>query len=335
MIIVTGGAGFIGSALIDALNKRKITDILVVDELGTDEKWKNLTNLSFADYVEKDDFLEMAVENKISPPIEVVFHFGACSSTTETNASYLIKNNYEYTKLLAQWATDAGIRFIYASSAAAYGDGSAGFSDDEKKIESLRPLNMYGYSKHLFDLWAQRAGLLKKITGLKYFNVFGPNEYHKGDMRSFVLKAFEQINASGRVRLFKSYKNEYADGEQKRDFLYVKDAMDMTLFFYDNPQLSGIFNIGAGKAQTWNDLVKAVFAAMGKSPNIEYIDMPDSIRNQYQYFTEADISRLQKAGYDKEPTSLENAVTDYVQNYLQEKPIIHPGRDTQLPPRRL
>jgi ADP-L-glycero-D-manno-heptose 6-epimerase len=335
MIIVTGGAGFIGSALINALNKRKITDILVVDELGTDEKWKNLTNLSFADYVEKGDFLEMAVENKISPPIEAVFHFGACSSTTETNASYLIKNNYEYTKLLAQWATDAGIRFIYSSSAATYGDGSAGFSDDEERIETLRPLNMYGYSKHLFDLWAHRADILSKITGLKYFNVFGPNEYHKGDMRSFVLKAFEQINTKARVGLFKSYKAQYAHGEQMRDFLYIKDAVDMTLFFYDNPQISGIFNIGAGKARTWNDLVKAVFAAMGKSPNIEYIDMPDSIRNQYQYFTEADISKLRKAGYNKKPTSLENAVTDYVQNYLQEKPIIHPGRDTQLPPRRL
>ena len=335
MIIVTGGAGFIGSALIAVLNKRKITDILVVDELCADEKWKNLTNLSFADYVEKGDFLEMAVENKISPPIEAVFHLGACTSTTETNSSYLIKNNYEYTKLLAQWATDAGIRFIYSSSAATYGDGSAGFSDDEEKIETLRPLNMYGYSKHLFDLWAHRAGILGKIVGLKYFNVFGPNEYHKGDMRSFVLKAFEQIHTQARVGLFKSYKAQYAHGEQMRDFLYIKDAVDMTLFFYDNPQISGIFNIGAGKARTWNDLVKAVFAAMGKSPNIEYIDMPDSIRSQYQYFTEADISRLRQAGYDKQATSLEDAITDYVQNYLQEKPIIHPGRDTQLPPRRL
>jgi len=335
MIIVTGGAGFIGSALITALNKRQITDILVVDELGTDNKWKNLTNLSFTDYVEKGDFLEMAVENKISPPIEAIFHLGASTSTTETNASYLIKNNYEYTKLLAQWATDANIRFIYASSAATYGDGSAGFSDDEEKIQNLRPLNIYGYSKHLFDLWAHRAGILGKITGLKYFNVFGPNEYHKADMRSFALKAFEQINATGKVRLFKSYKAEFKDGEQMRDFLYIKDAVDMTLFFYDNPQISGIFNIGTGKARTWNDLVKAVFTAMGRKPNIEYIDMPDSIRNQYQYFTEADISKFRQAGYNKQITSLEDTITDYVQNYLQEKPVIHPGRDTQLPPRRL
>ncbi len=318
MIIVTGGAGFIGSALIAALNKRQITDILVVDQLASDEKWKNLRNLSFADYVEKDDFLEMVAENKISPPIEVVFHLGACTSTTEINASYLIKNNYEYTKLLAQWATDANIRFIYASSAATYGDGSAGFSDDEGQIDKLRPLNMYGYSKQLFDLWARRTALLKKIVGLKYFNVFGLNEYHKGDMRSFVLKAFEQINAKGKVGLFKSYKPEFKDGEQKRDFIYIKDAADMTLFFLDNPQITGLFNIGTGKPRSWNDLVKAVFAAMNKPPKIEYIEMPDSIRNQYQYYTCADTAKLRKAGYNKETTSLEDAIKDYVQNYLQK-----------------
>ncbi len=318
MIIVTGGAGFIGSALIAALNKRQITDILVVDELGTDRKWKNLRNLSFADYVEKDDFLEMVIEDKLDSSIDAVFHLGACSDTTETNASYLIKNNYEYSKLLAQWATADNIRFIYASSAATYGDGSAGFSDDQEKIENLRPLNMYGYSKHLFDLWARRAGLLKKIVGLKYFNVFGPNEYHKADMRSFCIKAFEQITSTGKVRLFKSYKPEYADGEQKRDFIYVKDAVEITLFFYDNSKISGLFNIGTGKARTWNELVKAVFAAMGKKPNIEYIEMPESIRNQYQYFTEADITNLRKAGYDNETTPLEDAIKDYVQNYLQE-----------------
>jgi ADP-L-glycero-D-manno-heptose 6-epimerase len=318
MIIVTGGAGFIGSALIAALNKRQITDILVVDELGTDRKWKNLRNLSFTDYVEKDDFLEMVIEDKLDSSVESVFHLGACSDTTETNASYLIKNNYEYSKLLAQWATADNIRFIYASSAATYGDGSAGFSDDQEKIENLRPLNMYGYSKHLFDLWARRAELLEKIVGLKYFNVFGPNEYHKADMRSFCIKAFEQITSTGKVHLFKSYKPEYADGEQKRDFIYVKDAVDMTLFFYDNPQTSGLFNIGTGKARTWNDLVKAVFAALGKEPNIEYIEMPESIRNQYQYYTCADIINLCKAGYNKETTPLEDAIKDYVQNYLQE-----------------
>ncbi len=318
MLIVTGGAGFIGSALIAALNTRGLSDILVVDHLGSDQKWKNLTNLTFADYVEKDDFLALFLQNKLTGPVEAVLHMGACSDTTETNASYLIKNNYEYTKLLAQWAADADIRFIYASSAATYGDGSAGFEDDEQKIQNLRPLNIYGYSKHLFDLWAHRAGLLKKNVGLKYFNVFGPNEYHKAHMRSFVLKAFDQINAEGTVRLFKSYRPEYKHGEQMRDFLYIKDAVDMTLFFLDNPHLAGLFNIAAGKARTWNDLARAVFAAMQKPPKIEYIEMPDSIRNQYQYFTEADTTKLQKAGYKKQPTPLENAIKDYIQNYLQK-----------------
>jgi ADP-L-glycero-D-manno-heptose 6-epimerase len=318
MIVVTGGAGFIGSALIAALNSRGVSDILVVDQLGCDQRWKNLRNLSFADYVEKDDFLEMIMARKSPSGIKAVLHMGACTDTTETDASYLIKNNYEYSKLLAQWATDADIRFIYASSAATYGDGSAGFSDNEKEIESLRPLNPYGYSKQLFDLWARKAGLLKKIVGLKYFNVFGPNEYHKGEMRSFVVKAFEQINAKGKVGLFKSYKSEYKDGEQMRDFLYVKDAVDMTLYFLDNPAAGGLFNIGTGRARTWNDLVKAVFAAMEKKPNIEYIEMPESIRNQYQYFTQADTTKLKQAGYKKETTPLEDAIKDYVQNYLQK-----------------
>ncbi len=318
MIIVTGGAGFIGSSIIAALNKRNITNILVVDELGTDQKWKNMCNLSFTDYVEKDDFLNMVIEDKLNSSVKAVFHLGACSDTTERNASYLIKNNYEYSKLLAQWATADNIRFIYASSAATYGGAEAGFSDDQEKIDTLKPLNMYGYSKHLFDLWARKTGLLKKISGLKYFNVFGPNEYHKADMRSFVLKAFEQIKATGKVRLFKSYKPDYADGEQLRDFIYVKDAVDMTLFFYDNPHIGGLFNIGTGKARSWNDLVKAVFAAMDIKPNIEYIEMPESIRNQYQYFTEADMTSLRKAGYDKKTATLEDAIKDYVKNYLQD-----------------
>ena len=318
MIIVTGGAGFIGSALIAELNRRRISDILVVDQLGDDEKWKNLQNLSFADYIEKDDFLEMLIEDKLDSPVEVVFHLGACTDTMETNASYLVKNNYEYSKLLAQWATDTDIRFIYASSAATYGDGSAGFSDDEEKMGILKPLSMYGYSKHLFDMWARRTGLLSKIVGLKYFNVFGPNEYHKGEMMSFAVKAFEQIRETCKVRLFKSYKPEYADGEQVRDFLYVKDAVNMTLFFFDNPYINGIFNIGTGETRTWNDLVIAVFVAMGRKPDIEYVEMPTSIRNQYQYFTQADLTKLRRAGYNKPITPLEEAVRDYIQNYLDK-----------------
>lgn len=317
MIIVTGGAGFIGSALIAALNKRGATDILVVDE-GDNAQSKNLVNLSFADFAEKKDFLRKVDGKKMNSHFEAVFHMGACSDTTEADAVYLRRNNYGYSKHLAQWAAAAGIRFIYASSAATYGDGSAGFSDDQKKIENLKPLNLYARSKQLFDLWAKAHGLLNNIVGLKYFNVFGPNEYHKGDMRSFCLKAFEQINQTGKVRLFKSYRPEFDDGQQMRDFIYIKDAVDMTLFFFDNPKAAGLFNIGTGRACTWNDLVSAVFDAMAKAADIEYIDMPESIRNQYQYFTQADMTRLHKAGYKKQTTPLKEAVKDYVQNYLRK-----------------
>ena len=318
MIIVTGGAGFIGSAIVAGLNSRGVDDIVIVDILGSDEKWKNLRRLRFADYVEADDFLEMLTAGKIDWPVEVIFHMGACSDTTEQNASYMIQNNYDFSKLLANWAVGRGLRFIYASSAATYGDGSQGFSDDEAGLDKLGPLNIYGYSKQIFDLWAIRAGLLKRVVGLKYFNVFGPNEYHKGEMRSFVVKAFEQINAAGKVRLFKSHRPDYADGEQKRDFLYIKDAVNMTLFFLDNRKIAGIFNIGTGTTRTWNDLANATFAAMNKEPNIEYIPMPEKLRDKYQYFTQADITKLGTAGYDKEQTSLEDAIKDYVQNYLQK-----------------
>ncbi|MBN2589519.1 MAG: ADP-glyceromanno-heptose 6-epimerase [Sedimentisphaerales bacterium] len=316
MIIVTGGAGFIGSAIIAELNKRKIYDIIVVDQLGSDNKWKNLRNLSFTDYIENDDFLELIIHDQIEDSVEAIFHLGACSDTTENDASYLIKNNYEYTKVLASWAVDSDVRFIYASSAATYGDGENGFVDNEMEIDSLRPLNMYGYSKQLFDLWAYQNGLLEQIVGLKYFNVFGPNEYHKANMRSFILKSFEQINASGKVSLFKSYHPDYKDGEQLRDFIYVKDAVDMTLFFLENPDISGLFNIGTAAPRTWLDLVKSVFAAMGRKPDIEFVEMPDSIKNQYQYYTCADITKIREAGYDKETTSLEDSIKDYVQNYL-------------------
>ncbi|MHC5059910.1 MAG: ADP-glyceromanno-heptose 6-epimerase [Planctomycetota bacterium] len=318
MIIVTGGAGFIGSAIVAELNARGIDDIVIVDILGSDERWKNLVRLRFADYVEADDFLEMLASGKIDWPVKAVFHMGACSDTTERNASYMIQNNYDFTKLLANWAAERGVRFIYASSAATYGDGSQGFCDDQAELNRLRPLNVYGYSKQMFDLWARRAGLLKQIVGLKYFNVFGPNEYHKADMRSFVLKAFEQINAAGKVRLFKSHRPDYADGEQKRDFLYIKDAVNMTLFFMDNPNIAGLFNLGTGQTRTWNDLAEATFAAMNKEPNIEYIPMPDKLRDKYQYFTQADITRIRTAGYDKDLTSLAEAIKDYVQNYLQK-----------------
>ncbi len=318
MIIITGGAGFIGSALVQALNARGISDIVIVDRLGRDEKWKNLVGLNFADYIDADDFLKMAETDGLAFPVKSVLHMGACSSTTETDASFLVKNNYEYTKSIASMAVRVGAKFIYASSAATYGAGENGFADDQEKLDTLRPLNMYGYSKHMFDLWARRSGLLSKIVGLKYFNVFGPNEYHKAEMRSFVMRAFEQISSDGRVKLFKSYNRNYPDGKQLRDFLYVKDAVAMTLFFLDNPKINGIFNVGAGQARSWIDLAEAAFAAMGAKTDIEFIDMPDSLKDKYQYYTCADIAKIRDAGYTQAPVSLEDSVRDYIQNYLRK-----------------
>jgi len=241
---------------------------------------------------------------------------GACSATTETDASYLIKNNYEFTKDLAVWSLAQKTRFVYASSAATYGDGSAGMEDDDTQLDKLRPLNMYGYSKHLFDLHAKRAGFLNKIVGLKYFNVFGPNEDHKGDMRSLVHKSFAQVQKEGVIRLFKSHRKDYKDGEQKRDFLYVKDAVAMTLHLAANKKSGGLFNIGSGGARTWIALANSVFTTLEKKPRIQFIEIPETIRDKYQYFTQADISRLRAAGYKEKITSLESAVGDYVRNYL-------------------
>lgn len=316
MIVVTGGAGFIGSAIVWRLNTLGKDNIIIVDELGTTDKWKNLVGLKFQEFVHKEDFISAIVEDTIEFPIESIIHMGANSSTTEKDADHLFSNNYLYTKELAKYCLSKNIRFIYASSAATYGDGSLGFDDDETKLETLRPLNMYGYSKHLFDLWAKRNNVLDKIVGIKYFNVFGPNEYHKGDMRSVVHKAFEQVRDTGKVRLFKSLNPKYKDGDQMRDFVYIKDAIDMTLYFIDHPDKNGIFNVGAGKARTWNDLVSALFSAVGKPVNIQYIDLPDHLREKYQYFTEANLNKIRSAGYNKATTSLEDGVNDYVKNYL-------------------
>jgi len=319
-VLVTGGAGFIGSALVWALNRRGCERIVVCDRLGTDEKWRNLTPLRFTDYVEADDLLPR-LQNGALGKFDLILHLGACSSTTERDAGFLIRNNYEFTKDLASWALARTThrqkpRFIYASSAATYGDGSAGMEDDELQLDRLRPLNMYGCSKHLFDLHARRAGFLDRIAGLKYFNVFGPNEDHKGDMRSLVHKSFGQVRETGAIRLFKSHRADCRDGEQKRDFLYIKDAVAMTLQVAATPKANGLFNIGSGQARTWKDLANAVFAALKRKPDIQFIEMPEAIREKYQYFTQANLSRLRAAGYSAPPTSLEDAVTDYVRNYL-------------------
>ncbi|HEV2318200.1 MAG TPA: ADP-glyceromanno-heptose 6-epimerase [Verrucomicrobiae bacterium] len=322
-VLVTGGAGFIGSALVWALNQRGCQDIVVCDILGTNEKWRNLAPLRFTDYVESEVLLSRLQSGALGK-FDLVLHMGACSSTTERDASYLIRNNYEFTRDLAAWALAAKARFVYASSAATYGDGSAGMQDGDAKIESLRPLNMYGYSKQLFDLYAKRNGFLNKIVGLKYFNVYGPNEDHKADMRSLVHKSFAQVKKEGVIRLFKSYRRDYNDGEQKRDFLYVKDAVAMTLHLAGNKKAAGLFNIGSGSARTWIDLANSVFAALGKKPFIEFIEMPDAIRDKYQYFTQADISKLRATGYRRKVTPLEDAVADYVRNYLEPDKRLEP-----------
>jgi ADP-L-glycero-D-manno-heptose 6-epimerase len=316
-ILVTGGAGFIGSALIWALNKMGREDIIVTDFLGKDEKFKNLIPLRFFDYIEADDLLSRVTsESDTLNDITTVLHMGACSATTEKDARYLIQNNYEYTKTLAQWCLKRNIRFIYASSAATYGDGSAGMNDLIPNLNALQPLNMYGYSKHLFDQYALKNGWLKKIVGLKFFNVFGPNEYHKEDMRSVVVKAFEQISSEGKVRLFKSYHPDYPDGGQRRDFLYVKDCVKMTLHLAAEEKAHGLYNLGNGISRTWIDLVTPIFKALNKPVEIEFIDMPESLKPKYQYFTQAKIENLRTTGYTETLTSLEDAVDDYVTHYL-------------------
>ncbi|TVP82308.1 MAG: ADP-glyceromanno-heptose 6-epimerase [Puniceicoccaceae bacterium] len=316
-ILVTGGAGFIGSALVNALNELGEDEIIIADQLGQDDKWKNLVPLRYADYIDAGDLIEQVRQDRMRlSAFSKVFHLGACSATTERDASYLMENNYAYTKDLANAAIRADARFVYASSAATYGDGSLGMDDTLEDLSKLRPLNMYGYSKHLFDCYAQRNGLLSQIVGLKYFNVFGPNEEHKGDMRSLVSKAYQQILDTGTIKLFKSEHPEYRDGEQKRDFLYVKDAVAMTIHLSENREASGLFNLGSGQANTWLALANAIFEALGREPDIRFIDLPEVLRGKYQYYTCADITKLVKSGFRRRVPSLETSVKDYVQNYL-------------------
>ncbi len=331
-ILVTGGAGFIGSAIVWALNRRGFTDIVVADFLETDKKWhdavplslgadekrKNLAPLKFAEFIEANELrARLAVNPRAFGRIGSVFHLGACSSTTENNDAYLDDINLAYTTDLAAWALAENARFIYASSAATYGDGSAGMDDRAADLTRLLPLNKYGLSKHRFDQHAQQVGWLDRIVGVKYFNVFGPNEDHKGEMRSLVHKAVGQILETGQLRLFKSHRPDYRDGEQQRDFLYVKDAVEMTLHFAEHATAAGgLYNLGSGEANTWFALADAIFAAMGRPRNVEFIEMPAVLRDKYQYFTRADISKLRATGYTRPMTPLAEAVRDYVQGYL-------------------
>jgi ADP-L-glycero-D-manno-heptose 6-epimerase len=310
MIVVTGAAGFIGSCIAAELNRRGREDLILVDHLCGGEKEKNLEHKKYLRYFDKKEFLKRVRKDDLEP-VACVVHMGACSSTTLQDEQYFTENNFDYTRILARWALKKKVRFIYASSAATYGDGSIGYVDDEETIHRCSPLNLYGESKQKFDRWVLDQGVTGQVAGLKFFNVFGPNEYHKGDMRSVVAKAYQRVADEGKMTLFKSYHPEYRDGEQRRDFIYVKDAVDIVLFFLDHPEINGIYNAGTGEARTWNDLAGALFAAAGKPVDIEYVDMPEILKPRYQYFTQADMRKLRKAGYVRPFTKLEDAVSDY------------------------
>lgn len=321
MIVVTGAAGFIGSCIVSKLNECGIKNLILVDHLHDGIKEKNLENKKYTQYFDKIDFLDRVKRDALDSGITCVIHMGACSSTTLQDEKYFEENNYEYTRILAQWAIRRKVRFIYASSAATYGDGSIGYKDDDATVRQCSPLNFYGKSKQKFDLWVLDEGVDNAVVGLKFFNVFGPNEYHKGEMRSVVAKAYQRVAGEGKISLFKSHRSKYRDGEQKRDFIYVKDAVDIVLFFKDNPGINGIFNVGTGEARTWNDLAESLFDAVGKPCNIEYIDMPEVLQSRYQYFTQADMAKLRNIGYNKPFTKLNDAVSDYVRYLADERRI--------------
>lgn len=316
MYVITGGAGFLGSALVWQLNQRGIDDIVVVDNLAHSDKWKNLVKLRYADYIHKQTFIDMVRRDALPFALKGVVHLGACSSTTETDADYLMENNLHYSQALCSYCLNKKVRFVNASSAATYGDGSRGFAAEGEALYRLNPLNMYGYSKHLFDLWLLRQGFTQSVVSLKFFNVYGPNEYHKGDMCSVVCKAQRQIDQGGRLRLFRSACPDYADGGQLRDFVYVKDCAALMDWLLHNPEVNGIRNVGTGTARSWNDLAKAVFTAMQREICIDYVDMPAQLHGKYQNFTQADMGWLVGLNYPHPWHSLEEGVREYVREYL-------------------
>jgi len=321
MLIVTGGAGFIGSNIVAALEERGETDIVVVDRLRDGIKWKNIAKRNLRDIVHPDDlpaFLE-AHNNDV----DAIFHMGAISATTERDADKIVQNNYKLTTWLWEWCARHSSRLIYASSAATYGDGKRGFDDsfDQADLAKLAPLNAYGWSKHATDrrfrtILDQNGFRPKQWAGLKFFNVYGPNEYHKGGMRSVVSQMFDKLSAGETATLFKSHHPDYEDGGQLRDFVWVGDVVDIIMWLYDNPQVSDLFNVGTGKARSFKDLALSVFSAIGKEPDIQYVPTPESIRDKYQYFTEANMAKLRARGYGANMTPLEEGVRQYIQDYL-------------------
>lgn len=322
MIVVTGGAGFIGSCIVRTLNDAGVEDILIVDNIASTDKWMNIRNKRFVSYVHKSEFLS-GLQSGAYPGITAMIHMGACSSTTERDFDYLWSNNVEYSKALWNFCKEKQIRFIYASSAATYGNDPHTF-DDRMNIDTLLPLNGYGYSKQVFDTWVKKqTAFPAQHVGLKFFNVYGPNEYFKGPMASMVYHGFKQIRESGRIQLFKSCNAAYRDGEQLRDFVYVKDVCDVVLWLMQHPSISGLFNIGTGRAQSFRELAEATFKAMGKNPNIVYIDMPEHLRAKYQYYTKAEMSKLREAGYPSAFRDLNRGVADYVQGYLARDFLIY------------
>ena len=321
MIIVTGGAGFIGSCMVRTLNDAGHTDIIIVDNISETDKWMNMRNKIYINYVHKSKFLQ---ELPNYQDVEAIIHMGAQSATTEHNFDYLWVNNFEYTKALWHYCAKKKISFIYASSAATYGGGELGFSD-EIDIDQLCPLNGYGYSKQLFDQWVkhQAKEFPAQFVGLKFFNVYGPNEYFKGNMASMIFHGFRQIQETGRVKLFKSCNPKYVDGGQLRDFVYVKDICNVIMWLLQHRNVSGLFNVGTGRAQSFAELVNATFHALHLEPQIDYIDMPEKLRNKYQYYTKAEMDKLYATGYPYHFVDLETGVCDYVQNHLVKDFLIY------------
>lgn len=315
-IVVTGGAGFIGSCIIRTLNDMGIEDVIVVDNIASTDKWMNIRNKKYSEYIHKNEFISNL---KKYDGITAIIHMGACSSTTEKNFDYLYENNFEYSKCLWEYCIEKNISFIYASSAATYGSGELGFND-KNNINTLMPLNGYGYSKQIFDQWIKKQNIFPpQYVGLKFFNVYGPNEYFKNSMASMVYHGFNQIKKNGNLGLFKSYHPNYRDGEQLRDFVYVKDVCKVIKFFIETPNKSGLFNVGTGRAQSFKQLAEATFHALNLEPSITYIDMPDHLKDKYQYFTEAKIDKLREAGYLDNFYTVEQGVTDYVLSYLEKE----------------